>query len=46
MIRKDGNQMTVESVQKHIEEAGLDLEIIEMNTSTATVELAANALGG
>ena len=37
--------MTVESVQKHIEEAGLDLEIIEMNTSTATVELAANALG-
>lgn len=37
--------MTVKSVQKHIEEAGLDLEIIEMNTSTATVELAANALG-
>ena len=37
--------MTVKSVQKHIEEAGLDLEIIEMDTSTATVELAANALG-
>ena len=37
--------MTVKSVQKHIEEAGLDLEIIKMNTSTATVELAAKALG-
>ncbi len=37
--------MTVESVKNHIEKAGLNLEIIEMNTSTATVELAANALG-
>lgn len=37
--------MTIESVQKHIDEEKLDLEIIEMDTSTATVELAANALG-
>lgn len=37
--------MTIESVKKHIKEAGLDLEIIEMDTSTATVELAAKALG-
>ena len=37
--------MTVESVKKHIEEVGFNLEIIELDTSTATVELAANALG-
>ncbi|CCQ92776.1 conserved hypothetical protein [[Clostridium] ultunense Esp] len=37
--------MTVESVKKYIEEADLDLEIIEVDTSTATVELAAEALG-
>lgn len=37
--------MTVASVKKHIEEAGLDLKLIELDTSTATVELAANALG-
>lgn len=37
--------MTVESVKKHIEEAGYNLEIIEMDISTATVELAAQALG-
>ena len=37
--------MTVESVKKHIEESGFDLEIIEMDISTATVELAAKALG-
>ena len=37
--------MTIESVKKHIENQGLDLKIIELETSTATVELAANALG-
>lgn len=37
--------MTVESVKKHIEESGFNLEIIEMDISTATVELAAKALG-
>ncbi|WP_353095208.1 YbaK/EbsC family protein [Tissierella praeacuta] len=37
--------MTIESVKKHIEESKLKLEVIEMNTSTATVELAAKALG-
>lgn len=37
--------MTIESVKKYIEEEGLDLEVIEMKESTATVELAANALG-
>ncbi|WP_352420489.1 YbaK/EbsC family protein [Proteiniborus sp.] len=37
--------MTVESVKNHIEKAGLDLEITEMDKSTATVELAANTLG-
>jgi prolyl-tRNA editing enzyme YbaK/EbsC (Cys-tRNA(Pro) deacylase) len=37
--------MTIESVKKHIEEANLDLKLIELDTSTATVELAAEALG-
>lgn len=37
--------MTTESVKKHIEEADYNLEIIEFEISTATVELAANALG-
>lgn len=37
--------MTVKSVKKHFEKEGLDLEVVEMDTSTATVELAANALG-
>lgn len=37
--------MTIESVKKHIKDADLDLELIELNTSTATVELAAEALG-
>lgn len=37
--------MTMESVKRHIDEGGFDLEVIEMDTSTATVELAANALG-
>lgn len=37
--------MTIESVKKYIDENNLDLEIIEMKESTATVELAANALG-
>lgn len=37
--------MTKESVQKQIDEEKLDLKIIEMDRSTATVELAANALG-
>lgn len=37
--------MTIESVKKHIEDKNLNLKVIEMNVSTATVELAANALG-
>ncbi len=37
--------MTVESVRKHIEEAGYDLKIVEFDSSTATVELAAKTLG-
>lgn len=37
--------MTMESVKKHISELGYGLEIIEFDKSTATVELAAKALG-
>ncbi len=37
--------MTLESVKKHIENQGLNLKVLEMEESTATVELAANALG-
>ena len=37
--------MTVESVKKQIERNKLDLKVLEMKESTATVELAANALG-
>lgn len=37
--------MTIESVRREFENEGLNLEVIEMDTSTATVELAANALG-
>ena len=37
--------MTLESVKKQINEQKLDLKVVEMNESTATVELAANALG-
>lgn len=37
--------MTVESVRRQFENENLDLEVVEMDTSTATVELAANALG-
>lgn len=37
--------MTVESVRNYIEEFGYDLEIVELDSSTATVELAAKALG-
>lgn len=37
--------MSVESVKKHFKEANLGLEVIEMNNSTATVELAARAIG-
>jgi prolyl-tRNA editing enzyme YbaK/EbsC (Cys-tRNA(Pro) deacylase) len=37
--------MTLESVKKQIKEQNLDLKVVEMNESTATVELAANALG-
>ena len=37
--------MTLESVKKHIEAEGLNLEVIELKSSTATVELAAEALG-
>ncbi|WP_422486143.1 YbaK/EbsC family protein [Gudongella sp. DL1XJH-153] len=36
--------MTLESVKKHIEEAKIDVEMYEMEGSTATVELAAEAL--
>ncbi len=37
--------MSIESVKKQFSEEELPLEVIEMNTSTATVELAAAALG-
>ncbi|MDX9917410.1 MAG: YbaK/EbsC family protein [Gudongella sp.] len=37
--------MTVESVRKHIELEKLDIEVLELDTSTATVELAAESLG-
>lgn len=37
--------MSIESVKKHFLDHNLPLEVIEMNTSTATVELAAAALG-
>lgn len=37
--------MTLESVKKHIEDEGLNLEVVELKSSTATVELAAEALG-
>ncbi len=37
--------MTVESVRKYIDEKDLDIEIMHMKTSTATVELAAESLG-
>ena len=37
--------MSIESVKKQFMEEDLPLEVIEMDTSTATVELAANALG-
>ena len=37
--------MSIESVKKQFKEEGLPLEVIEMDTSTATVELAAAALG-
>ncbi len=37
--------MSIESVRAHFVKDNLPLEVIEMNTSTATVELAAQALG-
>ena len=37
--------MTLETVRKHIEEENIDVSILEMEESTATVELAAKALG-
>ncbi len=37
--------MSIESVKKQFKEEGLPLKVIEMDTSTATVELAAAALG-
>lgn len=37
--------MSLESVKKHLDEANLGLEIMEMDGSTATVELAAEAIG-
>jgi len=38
-------EMSIESVKKHFKEEGLPLEVIEFDCSTATVELAAAALG-
>lgn len=38
-------KMSIERVKKQFKEEGLPLEVIEMDTSTATVELAAAALG-
>ena len=37
--------MSIESVKSEFEKRGLSLEVIEMDSSTATVELAAAALG-
>lgn len=37
--------MSIESVKKYFKEANLRLDIIEMDNSTATVELAARAIG-
>lgn len=37
--------MTLETVKKHIEDENIDVNILEMKESTATVELAAKALG-
>lgn len=37
--------MSIESVKKHFDDYNLPLEVIEFETSTATVELAAQALG-
>lgn len=37
--------MSLESVKKQFKEQSLDLNIIELNDSTATVELAAKAIG-
>lgn len=37
--------MTIESVRKYIKENDYNLEIVEFDSSTATVELAAEALG-
>lgn len=37
--------MTIASVKAQFEREGLDLEVTELDTSTATVELAAKALG-
>lgn len=37
--------MSIESVKAEFEKRGLSLEVIEMGSSTATVELAAAALG-
>ncbi|MCY6369964.1 YbaK/EbsC family protein [Clostridium ganghwense] len=37
--------MSLESVKKQFEEQNLDLEVIELDESTATVELAAKAIG-
>lgn len=37
--------MSIDSVKKQFKKEGLSLEVIEMDTSTATVELAAAALG-
>lgn len=37
--------MTIASVKRQIEEDGLDLKVLELNESTATVELAASVLG-
>ena len=37
--------MSVESVKNYLKKFGADSRVVELNTSTATVELAANALG-
>ena len=37
--------MTLETVRKHIEDENIDVSILEMKESTATVELAAKAWG-
>lgn len=45
MFKEGENIMSVESVRKHFEKIDLGLEVIILSQSTATVDLAAKAIG-